>query len=75
MLNETTNDVSKSALDKRAQRAAKRVGLMAVRSRWRRDSIDNLGGFQIVDPFINGIVAGVRFDTSAEDVIAYCTEE
>ena len=74
MLNTTTSDLSRSPLDQRARRAAKRVGLMAVRSRWRRDSSDNLGGFQLVNPIINGIVAGVRFDMSAGDVIAYCSE-
>jgi hypothetical protein len=58
--------ISEGALGQRARRAAKRVGLLAVRSRWRRESIDNHGGFQLIEPHINSIVAGVRLDTSAE---------
>jgi hypothetical protein len=64
-----------AALDHRARRAAKRAGLKAVRSRWRRDSVDNRGGFQILEPYRNAIVAGVRFDLSAEEVIAFCAED
>lgn len=66
---------SSSALDHRARRAAKRVGLLAVRRRWRRDTIDNFGGFQLIDRVTNGIVRGARFGMSAEDVIAYCAKE
>jgi hypothetical protein len=50
-------DANEGALDQRARRAAKRAGLMAVRSRWRRDSVDNRGGFQILDPYRNSILA------------------
>jgi len=51
------------------------VGLLAVRRRWRRDTIDNFGGFQLIDRVTNGIVRGARFGMSAEDVIAYCAKE
>jgi hypothetical protein len=64
-----------AAIDQRARRAAKRAGLIAVRSRWRRDSVDNRGGFQILDPYRNAIVGGARFDMSAEEVIAFCAED
>jgi hypothetical protein len=60
------------AMDSRARRAAKRVGLQARKSRWRAGSIDNLGGFQIIDPWRNWIVAGQRFDFTARDVIEFC---
>jgi len=30
---------------------------------------------QIIDPYFNKVEAGLRFDMSAEDVIAYCKEE
>jgi hypothetical protein len=40
-----------------------------------RGSSDNLGGFQLLNPITNGIVGGVRFDMSAQDVVDYCTEE
>jgi hypothetical protein len=65
--------VSENALDQRARRRARRVGLAARKSRWRAGSIDNLGGFMLVDPMTNFVVAGSRFDLSAEYVIDYCS--
>jgi hypothetical protein len=61
---------SESALESRARRAAARVGLKAVKSRWRCDTIDNRGSFQILDPYRNAIVEGEKFDLTPEDVIA-----
>ena len=58
----------------RARRAAKRVGSQARKSRWRAGSIDNLGDFQIIDPKHNWIVAGEKFDFTADNVIAFCAE-
>jgi hypothetical protein len=55
-----------------ARRAAERVGLKARKSRWRAGSIDNLGGFQIIDPKHNWIVAGEKFDFTVDDVAAFC---
>jgi hypothetical protein len=60
------------ALDARARRAAQRVGLVAKKSRWRLGSIDNYGEFMLVDPYINAVVDGSRFDLSAEEVIERC---
>ena len=37
------------ALDARARRAARRVGLEA-RSQWRSGTIDNFGGYRLIDP-------------------------
>ncbi len=65
---------TESALEQAARRAAKRVGLRATKTRWRAGSVDNYGGFQLVDPYFNRVEAGVRFDLSAEEVIAYCQE-
>ena len=62
---------TKKAVDARARRAARRAGLIARRSRWRRDSIYNFGEFMLIERYSNGVVAGQRFDLSAEDVIAY----
>jgi hypothetical protein len=67
-------EVSDAALDARARRAANRIDLVARKSRWRRDSVDNNGGFMLVDPQHNTVVHGVRFDLSAQDVIDYCAE-
>jgi hypothetical protein len=48
---------------------------MARQSRWRLGSIDNHGGFMLIDPWRNLCVAGERFDMSPEDVIAWCQDE
>jgi hypothetical protein len=59
-------------LENRARRAAKRVGLIATKSRSRRN-VYNRGGFKIVDRDTNLVVAGRRFECSPEDVIEMCT--
>jgi hypothetical protein len=63
-----------AGLDRLARSAAKSVGLKAMRSRWRRNSIDNLGEFRVVDPNTNIVVAGERFDMSAKSVVDYCAD-
>lgn len=60
------------ANEARARRAAKRAGLIACKSRARVGSVDNWGGFMLVNQR-NQVVAGGRFDLSAHDVIAYFT--
>ena len=67
-------NLSESAADARARRAARRVGLVAIKSRWRKDSVDNYGGFMIVEPNRNIVEAGVRFDMSAEEVVEFCKD-
>ena len=63
---------TEKTVEARARRAAQRVGLIARKTRWRRDSIDNFGEFMLIDPDGNYAVAGFRFDMTAEDVIAHC---
>jgi hypothetical protein len=63
-----------NAMQHRARRAAKRVGYVARKTRWRAGTIDNYGGFQILDPMTNFVVMGVRFDMTAEQVIDYCKD-
>jgi hypothetical protein len=58
------------AVEARARRAAKRAGFIARKSRARVGSVDNLGGFMLVNEY-NHVVDGSRFDLSAHDVIAY----
>ena len=65
---------SQSAMDARARRAAKRVGLVASKTRWRKDSVDNFGGFMLIDASSNVVTCGTRWDMSAEEVIEYCRE-
>jgi hypothetical protein len=55
-----------------ARRAAKRVGLRAKKSRWRKGSCDNLGKFMLIEPIRNNVVAGLRFDLGPEAVVAIC---
>jgi hypothetical protein len=62
------------ALDSKARRAARKVGLVAYKSRWRAGSIDNYGEFMLVEPDGNYPVAGFRWDMTAEEVIEYCKE-
>ena len=61
-----------AALKFRARYAAKRVGLRAKKSRWRKASCDNLGKFMLIEPIRNIIVAGQRFELEAKAVIALC---
>lgn len=63
------------AIEQRARRAAARAGLIAKKTRWRAGSVDNYGGFQLVDAHTNNVVEGERYDMSAEEVIAYCASE
>jgi hypothetical protein len=57
-----------------ARRAAKRVGLQAWKSRWRKNSVDNRGGFQIRDPMRNLIVTAEKFNFTADDVVEFCAK-
>ena len=67
-------NAKEKALESRARRAAKRVDLVARKSRWRFGSRDNEGGFMLVDPSMNIPVAGQYYDMSAEEVIDYCRD-
>lgn len=58
--------------DQRARGAATRAGLIARKSRRAVDGWDNQGGFQLVEPSGNYVVAGSRFDLDADDVITMC---
>lgn len=53
--------------DARLRRLARRYGYALHRSR-RGFSLDNLGGYRIVDPEGNACVAGARFDLEPADV-------
>jgi hypothetical protein len=58
-----------------ARRAAKRVGLQALKGgRWRAHTVDNQGGFMIRDPMRNLIVAGEKFNFTADEVVEFCAE-
>jgi hypothetical protein len=78
MLQHQVNDphrlvpLAQNALEHRARRAAHRVGLVATKSRWRRGSTDNHGGFMLIDPCRNFVAAGARFDMTPQHVIEWC---
>lgn len=59
------------ATEAQARRAAQRAGLKAIKSR-RATSADNLGGFMLIDPQRNAVVAGERFDLEPRDVLTLC---
>lgn len=63
------------ALEQRARHKAKRIGLVAIKSCKGVGTVDNLGGFRILDAILGIIKAGERFDLTAEGVIAYCSAE
>jgi hypothetical protein len=60
-----------TALDGRARRAARRAGLAAIKSR-RQLSSANRGGYMLVNPERNFLIAGEHFELSAEAVIEFC---
>ena len=61
--------------DSQALRAAQRIGLLARKSRWRRDTVDNYGGFMLIEPYRTRVVAGRRFNLTAAGVVELCNEE
>jgi len=60
------------ASESAARRAARKVGLVAKRSRWRRNTVDNRGGFMLIEPNRNAMVAGEKFNLGADDVVRFC---
>ena len=60
----------KEVSDSKARSVARRNGHSAIKSR-AGESVDNHGGYMLVDAATNSIVAGVRFDLSAEEVVEY----
>lgn len=46
--------------------------MIAKKSRWRVGTVDNYGGFRLVEPFDNRVVGGERFDLEPEEVIDHC---
>ena len=65
---------NEKAVESRLRRRAIRQGYCLMRSRWRLGSIDNLGGYSIIDANHNFVVAGSRFDLSLDDVEAWLSD-
>lgn len=68
------HDNISARLEAQARRTARRAGLVARKTRWRAGTIDNLGLFRLIDPFMNAVVAGERYDMTAQEVIDYCQQ-
>lgn len=64
----------KMRLETRARRTARTVGLAARKTRWHAGSVDNCGGFRLLDPHSNSVIAGEKFDLTPEQVIVLCAE-
>lgn len=72
MMPDFPNDlVLSSSDDSRLRRMAARAGYALRKSRWRMGSIDNFGGYMLVDPDTGGAVAGGRYDLTGSEVAAY----
>lgn len=54
---------------------AKKLGYRFRRSNWRKDSIDNHGGYQIVDVNKNCVVGGCRYELDLSDVAAFLEDQ
>ena len=70
----STQTQTVAAMEARARRAARRAGLIARKSRKGLGTIDNDGGFILIDGSSNFVVLGETFDLTAEDVISYCND-
>ncbi|WP_341313883.1 hypothetical protein WN982_00300 [Paraburkholderia sp. IMGN_8] len=66
--------MQEKALEAQARRAAKAVGLLALKSRCRLHHWNDVGGFQLVDPYCNTVIEGLRYELSPEAVIEFCQD-
>lgn len=57
--------------EQKARAMAKRAGLKAFKSRKYGDP-NNHGKFQILDPALNWVLAGEKFDLTTGDVVEFC---
>lgn len=64
-----------AALEARARTVAEREGYRAIKSTKRTLSVDNGGGFMLVEATTNRVEAGERFDMSAEQVLEFFKKE
>jgi len=62
---------TEKAVEMRLRRKVKAEGFALCKSRGRTHNADNYGGYRILDPNLNTIETGQRFDLSLEDVEAW----
>ncbi|SKA77840.1 hypothetical protein SAMN02745178_00711 [Gemmiger formicilis] len=68
-----TNDERNRAV--RLRRKLNKLGYTMMKMNCRRDSIDNFGGYAIIDTEYNAIVRGTRFDLDLDDVEEFISDE
>lgn len=63
------------AVEARARRAAKRVGLLAVKSKCRNSKLLwNKHRFKVIDPLSGVVIAGNDYDVSCSQIIGMCND-
>ncbi len=65
--------MTKVSRERRLRKIAQKQGLLLRKSRSQL-SMDNQGGYMIVDPDTNAVVAGKRFDLDLDAVEAWLAE-
>lgn len=58
-------------MEQKLRRALYKAGYQLHKSRARQINIDNLGGYMIVNYYINGVVAGSRYELDLDDVASF----
>ena len=61
-------------IESKARRELKKLGYLLKKSRVRKPHLNDQGGYMIIEPNMNSVVAGDRFDMSPEEVGAFITE-
>jgi hypothetical protein len=56
------------AREQRVRNAVERQGYVLRKDRARSWNVDHYGGFMIIDPYLNAVIAGERFDLDLDDV-------
>ena len=72
---ETTSRREIARREARARRGLARQGMALKKDRARTWSVDRQGGYMIVDPNSNALLAGEKFDLSLETVESWAKED
>lgn len=68
-----TTDKAEKAREMSLRRKISKYSMDIVKSR-KNTSVDNLGGYMIVDTKSNGVIKGSRFDMTLDDIEDYLSE-
>lgn len=64
----STDEAAYARRKARLKRLARKHGFRFYKSNWRRDTIDNRGGYRLIDIGSNLCVGGVSFDMDLDDI-------